>query len=239
MKNQIRIVPVLALAALLGLGGVLIFFLTSEPQDVKDFFAQRPTFPTFPTVSAPKPAPIEQTATFVVAPPPPPPKPHDEPPHRPPPKPDQWPAPPMPPQPWVKRSAQDCMAMTWRVLGQQQMKVTVGHVPNVTNPYVGDTPCSEKRMLLCIRIEPAKSDRRAYLPPEWNEMHVFVIPEVRGSELTSRAVADERCAKKFGTGWRMAEFHDGGAWSLSANGELPRDAQFWVAIRDQHSNPWD
>jgi hypothetical protein len=40
-------------------------------------------------------------------------------------------------------------------------------------------------------------------------------------------------------GWRMAEFHDGGAWGFGAEGELPKDARFWVAINDQRANLWD
>ncbi|MFD0385050.1 hypothetical protein ACFQ2B_30855 [Streptomyces stramineus] len=69
---------------------------------------------------------------------------------------------------------------------------------------------------------------------------------MRGTHLTSRAVADGVCANTFGAGWRMAEFHDGryganlensGGWSYWAYGDVPAGTRFWTAINDQPPTP--
>lgn len=72
-------------------------------------------------------------------------------------------------------------------------------------------------------------------------------PPVQGSSLTSRTVADDLCVQYYGTGWRIAEFHDGrygssleysGGWSFWAYGYVPEGVRFWTAIDDQSANTW-
>ena len=144
-----------------------------------------------------------------------------------------------PPQPPPRGAG--CHALTWRVRSQQKDSVWVGHVQNVTNPYIGDTPCSETRPMLCFK--PGSRPMPAGVTPEpncgWTGGEVALLPAVLGLEIRSKAAADSMCAGKFGTGWRMAEFHDAGGWGLGAYGELPRDASFWVSINDQRANLWD
>ncbi|MFJ9694450.1 hypothetical protein [Kitasatospora sp. NPDC101183] len=72
----------------------------------------------------------------------------------------------------------------------------------------------------------------------WAGGEVAATDPVAGTDLTSRAAADGLCAAAFGTGWRIAEFHDGVGWSLWASGTLPADTRFWTAINDQPANPW-
>ena len=73
----------------------------------------------------------------------------------------------------------------------------------------------------------------------WARGAVRITSAVPGAQLTSRATADAVCAANLGAGWRMAEFHDGGGWSLWARGTLPVGVRFWTAINDQPANPWN
>jgi hypothetical protein len=133
------------------------------------------------------------------------------------------------------------MAMTWGVRGQQGLATWVGALDHVTNAYSGDTPCSETRPLLCIQAGSRPQPEGFVLPHpiRWTGGAIALVPDVLGLEIRSRDTADRLCSAKFGPGWRMAEFHDGGAWGLGAEGELPADARFWVAINDQRANLWD
>ena len=137
-----------------------------------------------------------------------------------------------------------CKAMTWGVRGQKGLTTWVGAIDGSTNAYDGDTPCSESRPMLCFqpgtRPRPAAFSFPALVSAiGWTGGAIALLPEVIGLEVRSREVADRMCATRFGEGWRMAEFHDGGAWGFGAEGELPRDSRFWVAINDQPSNMWN
>ena len=57
--------------------------------------------------------------------------------------------------------------------------------------------------------------------------------------LTSLAAANQMCTTFFGAGWRMAEFHDGWGWGMSAFGNVRSDTRFWVHINDQPANCWN
>ncbi|MER6912572.1 hypothetical protein ABT354_12955 [Streptomyces sp. NPDC000594] len=141
------------------------------------------------------------------------------------------------------------VAMTWTLLGDGPSgTVHVGGGP-LSDPYVGDTPTTSVLPLLCLRIN--NSPVPAGLVPDfyagWARGEVAATRPIRGNRLTSRAVADQVCANTFGTGWRMAEFHDGrhgpnleysGGWSYYAYGDVPLGVRFWTAINDQASNPW-
>lgn len=131
--------------------------------------------------------------------------------------------------------------MTWGVRGQHKLGVWVGAIDGVTNAYDGDTRCSETRSMLCFKPGSQPAPEGLVLPSrvQWSGGEVGLVPEVLGLEVRSRERADAMCAAKFGDGWRMAEFHDAGDWGYGAVGELPRDAMFWVAIRDQRANLWD
>jgi len=129
---------------------------------------------------------------------------------------------------------------------------------NECDPYQGDTSCTESRPLLCIRKDGSSNCG----PPSdfydgWTAGTVALTPFlVRGTELTSLAAANTICANTFGTGYRMAEFHDGGGgWGWRAKGTIsplstpssthPRSGtpnrpnRFWVHINDQPANCWN
>jgi hypothetical protein len=106
------------------------------------------------------------------------------------------------------------------------------------NPSDGDTLCTERRPVLCLK--PDGSPRPPYtvtssehsMPKEyyegWAEGRLGVTPPVAGTSLTSLAAANALCEQALGKGYRMAEFHDGkyfeGMDAQNANGpSWPRD----------------
>ncbi len=96
---------------------------------------------------------------------------------------------------------------------------------NSCNPYLGDTSCRAVLPVLCFKV---------------GGMLAATKPTM-GYLMDSEVDASARCAKEFGAGWRMAEFHDGGGWSI--NGQkgpgIITDARYWVHINDQPANCWN
>lgn len=140
--------------------------------------------------------------------------------------------------------------MTWTVLEQRSNGVVHVGADSRTNVYAGDTPATASLPVLCLLVN--NSPVPAGITPNfyngWARGSVRLTPSVQGMQLTSRAVADGICATNFGTGWRMAEFHDGrygtnlsssGGWTFWAYGTLPLGTRFWTAINDQPANPWN
>lgn len=140
--------------------------------------------------------------------------------------------------------------MTWTSLEQRAGGVVHVGANNQTDPYSGDTPATASRPVLCLLVN--NSPVPAGITPDfyngWARGSVRLTASVRGEQLTTRAVADAFCARSFGAGWRMAEFHDGwygpnlsssGGWTFWANGTIPVGTRFWVAINDQPANPWN
>ncbi|MEI5100576.1 hypothetical protein RB200_21200 [Streptomyces sp. PmtG] len=146
--------------------------------------------------------------------------------------------------------AQNTKAMTWTFFADGPSgTVRVGGGP-LSDPYQGDTATTTALPVLCLKAE--GSPVPAGITPDfyagWSQGTVAASNPVRGTRLTSRAVADGVCANTFGNGWRMAEFHDGkygpdlgssGGWSFWAYGDVPVGTRFWTAINDQPANPWD
>ncbi|MFF2045903.1 hypothetical protein ACFVVX_36335 [Kitasatospora sp. NPDC058170] len=132
--------------------------------------------------------------------------------------------------------------MTWANLEQRADNVVHVGYDNATNsnPYSGDTPSSAVLPLLCLRQDgrPAPAGVPTSGFHSWAGGEVKATAPLSGSQLTSRAAADQKCADSFGAGFRMAEFHDGSGWGLWANGTLPANTRFWTAISDQPANPW-
>jgi hypothetical protein len=141
--------------------------------------------------------------------------------------------------------------LTWTRLERRLFPpvVRVG-ADGVSNPYNGDTPATASLPILCLLVDGSA------VPPGitptfsagWSRGRVQLSPSVPGSQLTSQAAADAICSASFGTGWRMAEFHDGryganlqsiGGWSFWAYGNVPSGTRFWTFINDQPANPWN
>jgi hypothetical protein len=111
------------------------------------------------------------------------------------------------------------------------------------NPYHGDTSCSVRLPLLCFKPDgsaPPESVIRQGLSGSWAGGQVAVTSPFAGTALTSAESADAICSKALGTGWRMAEFHDGKkGWGFVAHGQIRSTSRFWVRINNQPGNCWD
>jgi hypothetical protein len=134
---------------------------------------------------------------------------------------------------WVVKKVQPIGGKTYVLFGSDSSTSTP------TNPYVGDTLNTEKRSLLCLKIDqnlypqPVGLNPPASVTPgganvnTWSYGKVMVIPNVQGNTLVSKADADNKC-NQVGTlvhgisGFRMAEFHDGSGpntgWGFWAEG---------------------
>ncbi|MCP2257742.1 hypothetical protein LX15_001428 [Streptoalloteichus tenebrarius] len=134
----------------------------------------------------------------------------------------------------------NCLGLTWSIR-QQRWTADLVHVGNDrhSDPYRGDTPCDTELPVLCLvkRNLPVPPGITPDFYAGWSGGTVRITSPVSGWALTSRAAADALCARQFGAGYRMAEFHDGGGgWSWWANGNLNR---FWATVNDQPSSPWN
>ncbi|MYU20531.1 ricin-type beta-trefoil lectin domain protein [Streptomyces sp. SID8352] len=131
--------------------------------------------------------------------------------------------------------------MTWATLEQRPDDVVHVGYDTSSDPYSGDSPASSVLPVLCIRQDgrPAPAGVPVGGYHSWAGGEVRATVPVSGTQLSSRAAADQLCAGHFGAGFRMAEFHDGEGWGLWANGTLPANTRFWTAIDDQRANPWN
>ncbi|MFE6777450.1 hypothetical protein [Streptomyces sp. NPDC057702] len=141
-------------------------------------------------------------------------------------------------------------ALTWTLLADgPEGTVHVGGGP-LTDPYVGDTATTTALPVLCLKVDgsPVPSGITPDFYAGWARGQVAASNPIRGTRLTSLAVANAVCVNTFGKGWRFAEFHDGrygpgladsGGWSFWAHGDVPAGTRFWTHINDQPANPWD
>lgn len=114
------------------------------------------------------------------------------------------------------------------------------------NPYRGDTSCQTVLPVLCIQAgsqaEPLPPGVKSDLHQGWTGTTLAATQPVMGAVLSSSAAASARCAQELGTGWRMAEFHDGrGGWGFQGRvgAGLERATRYWVHVNDQRGNCWD
>lgn len=126
-------------------------------------------------------------------------------------------------------------AMTWRQLRQDGNVVLVGADSSsarpqdgTTNPYDGDTDTGLALPVLCLNKDGSAQPTSVVTSVEagWAGGSAQLTTPVQGSTLTSREAADGLCAATYGTGWRMAEVHDGQnngietSWRFYALGKL-------------------
>jgi hypothetical protein len=113
------------------------------------------------------------------------------------------------------------------------------------DPFVGDTDCSTALPLLCLRDQqrpaPAAFSQAGRLGShedlarQWTGGDLRLSSMVRGDTLATVQDADRRCRREFGAGWRVADFHAGGAgMQLVGFGTgAPLNQRAWVDIKDQ------
>ncbi|PPK60989.1 hypothetical protein V5P93_002150 [Actinokineospora auranticolor] len=148
-----------------------------------------------------------------------------------------------PANPWDTETGH---AMTWTTrFHRWEGDIARYGTDDFTNPYTGDTELTERLPILCVK--PDGTPVPPVVDPTdehngWAAASAQISAPVRGTELTSRAAADKVCADEFGTGYRMADYHEGGGTDIVpdhawwANGDVGR---FWVSINDQRANPWN
>jgi hypothetical protein len=139
--------------------------------------------------------------------------------------------------------------MTWTVRTQTPLGLVNVGSDDQTNAYSGDTPATASLPIICLYVDnsPVPSGITPDFYNGWARGWVALTPAVSGTQLTSRAAANAICASNFGSGWRMAEHHDGwygnppttGGWHIWAHGVVPSQTRFWAAIDDQPANPWN
>ncbi len=151
------------------------------------------------------------------------------------------------------------LAMTWRVLNIMTLdgrKHALFGADELTNPYKGDTNINEVRSLLCFKksslsapsgLPGSSTTPGGAVRDSWSGGRVLILSNIQASTLTSQAIADEKCrleGLKIGeNNFRMAEFHDGNAWSFWADASSTEavnnpEVRYWVQINDQPANPW-
>jgi hypothetical protein len=156
--------------------------------------------------------------------------------------------------------------MTWSVLNIVILNGTPYALfgsDAITNPYHGDTDTNAVLPMLGIKKngfpQPAglpcpNTTNGGALRGSWSGGKAIIVPDIKGTILTSLSIADELCCRQglevLGEdGFRMAEFHDGdrhagrAGWDFwaeaSAISDLKiGDIRYWVQIDDQPANPW-
>lgn len=139
-------------------------------------------------------------------------------------------------------------SITWAHVGHDERlgidRVSCHGKDRSCDAYQGDTPCSARLPLLCLKVDgrerpPYASTNLFY--DGWVRGELRATAPVVGYALESPQAADAICRTAFGPGWRIAEHHDGGGgWGYRGYGQLDTQGQrLWIRINDQPANCWD
>lgn len=139
--------------------------------------------------------------------------------------------------------------MTWAHTASNAQYGTITVGCNGCDAKNGDTLCSQQLPVLCIYKPTPAFQLPVGLPvPDQNNRWaggiVATTLPVAGNTFANSAAVSAYCQTRFGTGWRVAEFHDGWGWNFQAYGgtvsapTVP-STRFWVHINDQKDgNCW-
>jgi hypothetical protein len=156
--------------------------------------------------------------------------------------------------------------ITWAKIADPPMAIE-GVGCEGCNPTQGDMSCSASLPILCVNPEGEPRENYAVTGKGpyyrgWTGGHIRLTDPVRGTDLTSLTAANAICASAFGSGYRMAEFHDGkyvngmdldayygntwpssglgnGGWSFYGYGDISGSTRFWMYVNDQNAHCWD
>jgi hypothetical protein len=111
---------------------------------------------------------------------------------------------------------------------------------NECNPYTGDTVCSARLPVLCVKDDgsPVPTGITPDFYNRWGHGNVALTRAVRGDSMESLADADALCRAELGPGYVMAS-HNYFSWYGYAYGNIDNTSRFWVHIADQVGNCWD
>jgi hypothetical protein len=127
------------------------------------------------------------------------------------------------------------------------------------NPIQGDSSCRSALPVLCVLPDGSTAESVGLVDTKveggspstsvstgWVGGTLGATAPVAGFVLESLAAANARCTKELGTGWRIAELHDGksGADNPSLLGKrgpglTSQQTRHWVYANDQKANCWD
>lgn len=151
---------------------------------------------------------------------------------------------------WITICSQsDEFGMTWEKKNTPTssgvLEIGCGSGSDKCNPYLGDTACSVELPVLCTKELSTQlpTGLQSSQYSQWSGNVVAttepVAPATEPLLHQSINEANLYCSNKFGTGWRVAEFHDGWAWNYKAYGNVGSGvSRFWVDINDQPANCW-
>ena len=101
------------------------------------------------------------------------------------------------------------------------------------NIETGDTACDRQLPLLCFKDlnSPAPAELEAF-GVNWSGGIVAISAPVVGNQFDTVDDAHRYCLAKFGEGWRVADYHDGGAGPIAAYGNAGSDpVRVWIDIK--------
>jgi len=151
--------------------------------------------------------------------------------------------------------ADNGMGMTWK---KQSHHDTLG-VDKVgcsgCDAYQGDTSCSTKLPILCLKQDNSPDPGVPILPTNasmpddfyngWAEGHIGLTLPVRGDALMGVQDANDICRFFVGSDYRIGEHHDGkrqsggyGGWNWYAYGDVNDSSRFWAHVNGQPANCW-
>lgn len=103
----------------------------------------------------------------------------------------------------------------------------------------GDTLCTTPKPILCINPLKLPKPANTVESGRWDKWSGGIIGTTKPMPAPATlAAANQACTSEFGSGWRVAQFHDGYAgrsgWVFSAYGNVGTyDKRFWTDIDDQ------
>ncbi|MCK5917863.1 MAG: hypothetical protein KAG34_05530 [Cocleimonas sp.] len=142
--------------------------------------------------------------------------------------------------------------MTWKKNSIDQISGVVdvgcGNGNQKCNPTQGDRMCHVKLPILCKRALGLPKPASLIIPNKyhkWSKNVIATTPKISPNSLApagqrpTLAQANQYCKSQFGSGWKVAEFHDGWGWNFKAYGNTGRSKRFWVNINDKpNGNCW-
>lgn len=110
----------------------------------------------------------------------------------------------------------------------------------------GDTLCATPKPILCIYPRKMPKPASVVESGRWHKWSGGIVGTTKPMAAPDKlSLANKACTDEFGSGWRVAQFHDGYAgrsgWSFSAYGNVgTQDKRFWTDIDDQRNGVcWD
>lgn len=113
------------------------------------------------------------------------------------------------------------------------------------DPYSGDMSCAVALPLGCFKPGSRSPDiarlKQLELPLDsFNGGEVRMTAPVAGKNFPTVASANAYCSAKFGAGWRVLSYHEGGGGGLISYSRIPPKSRMWIDIVDQpRANCWD